>query len=166
MANKLLGIFLVLILSACTAPPKGPPTDERTVRQNSGEVEKKAELPLAGATEAQAAATPPEPRCTKQLKQGYALRERIDNEYWQSRRAGTFRDQGDEFTARWGKEAGEWADSEEPLPKCTNTYRRGEWGSEVEQYQKFSSDEIGSPRVDLQGTVASPTPRLRPSLRA
>jgi hypothetical protein len=188
MANKLLGIFLCLILSACSTPPKAPTTDERTVRQGRGEVEKlctenappgytsgtearlKAELPLAGTTEAQAegvlknyfdqhprggpdrgedlekylfhicqmsntggwsageterfinlfmdgrttsksevAATPPEPRCTKQLKQGYALRERIDNEYWQSRRDGTFLDRRDEFTARWGKEAGEWA---------------------------------------------------------
>ena len=109
MANKLFGIFLFLILSACTAPPKGPLTDEQTVRQDNGEVEKKAQLPPAGTTEAQADATPPAPRCTKQLVHGYTLRERIDNEYWQSRRAGTFRDQGDEFTARWGKEAGEWA---------------------------------------------------------
>ena len=109
MANKLLGIFLCLILSACSAPPKAPTTEERTVRQGSGEVEKKGELPPAGTTEAQAAATRPGSRCTMQLKHGYALRERIDNEYWQSRRAGTFRDQRDEFTARWGKEAGEWA---------------------------------------------------------
>jgi len=109
MANKLLGIFLCLILSACSAPPKAPTTEERTVRQGSGEVEKKADLPPAGTTEAQVATTPSESRCTKQLQQGYALRERIDNEYWQSRRAGTFRDQRDEFTARWGQEAGKWA---------------------------------------------------------
>ena len=43
------------------------------------------------------------------LTVGYALRERIDNEYWQSRRAGPFLDRRDEFTARWGEEAGEWA---------------------------------------------------------
>ena len=172
MANKLLGIFLFLILSACSAPLKAPTTDERTVRQDSGEVEKPP-----GTTEGQTAATPSAPRCTKQLKQGYALRERIDNEYWQSRRAGTFRDQRDEFTARWGKEAGIvgrrdksrsssnwWADSEEPIPKCTHTYRHGEWGCAVEQYQKFSSDEIGSPSVDLQGTLASPTPMFPPVL--
>ena len=128
MANKLFGIFLCLILSACSAPPKAPTADERTMRQGSGEVEKlytenpppgytngtetrvKAELPLEGTTEAQAAPTPPDSRCTKQLEHGYALRERIDNEYWQSRRAGTFLDRRDEFTARWGNEAGEWAD--------------------------------------------------------
>jgi len=110
MANKLLGIFLVLILSACSAPPKAPTTDERTVRQDRGEVEK-----TAGTTEAQTATTPPESRCTKQLKQGYALRERIDNEYWQSRRARTFRDRRDEFTARWGEEAGQWADQTRAL---------------------------------------------------
>ena len=104
MANKLLGLFLFLILSACSATPKAPTTDEPTVRQDRGEVEKPA-----GTTEAHIATTPPEPRCTKQLKQGFALRERIDNEYWQSRRAGTFQDQREEFTARWGKEAGEWA---------------------------------------------------------
>jgi hypothetical protein len=110
MANKLLGIFLCLILSACNTTPKASTTEERIVRQGgSGEVEKKAEVPIAGTTETQATATPPEPRCTKQLKQGYALRERIDNEYWQSRRARTFGDQGDELTARWDKEAGEWA---------------------------------------------------------
>src|SRR5207249_6209943 len=63
---------LCLILSACNTPPKAPTTDERTVRQGSGQVEKlctenpppgytsgmearlKAELPLAGTTEAQA----------------------------------------------------------------------------------------------------------------
>jgi len=28
----------------------------------------------------------------------------------------------------------------------------------VEQYQKFSSDKIGSPNVDLQSTIASPPP--------
>lgn len=99
MANKLLGIVLILILSACSAPPKAPTTDERTVHQDSGEAEKPT-----GTTKAQT-----EPRCTTQLTQGYALRERIDNEYWQSRRAGTFRDQRDELTARWGKEAGQWA---------------------------------------------------------
>ena len=104
IANNLLGIFLFLILSACSAPPKAPTTDGRTVRQDSGEAEKPA-----GTTESQTAATPTAPRCTKQLEHGYALRERIDNEYWQSRRAGTFRDQRDELTARWGKEAGQWA---------------------------------------------------------
>jgi hypothetical protein len=127
MANKLLGIVLCLILSACSTTPKAPTTDERTVRQGRGEVEKlytesplpgytnetdarlKAEVPLAGTNETQAAAPAPDSRCTKQLKQGYALRERIDNEYWQSRRAGTFLDRRDEFTARWGEEAGEWA---------------------------------------------------------
>ena len=127
MANKLLGIFLFLILSACSTPSNALTTDEWTVRQGSGEVEKlytenpppgdtnemeargKAELPRTGTTEAQTAATPPAPRCTKQLEQGYALRERIDNEYRRSRRAGTFLGRRDEFTARWGKEAGEWA---------------------------------------------------------
>jgi hypothetical protein len=97
------------------------------MRQGRGEVEKlytesqlpgytneadarlKAEVPLEGTTETQAAVPPPDSRCIKQLKQGYALRERIDNEYWQSRRAGTFLDRRDEFTARWGEEAGEWA---------------------------------------------------------
>ena len=133
MVNKLLGIFLCLILSACSAPLTAPTTEERAVRQGRGDVEKlstenlppgytsgretrlKAELPLAGTTEAQPATTPSEPRCTKQLKQGYALRERIDNEYWQSRRAGTFRDQRDELTARWGEEAGQWADETRAL---------------------------------------------------
>jgi hypothetical protein len=110
MANKLLGIFLCLILSACSAPPRVPTTDERTVRQDGGKVEQPA-----GTTEAQPATTPPEPRCTKQLKQGYALRERIDNEYWQSRRNGTFRDRSDELTARWGEEAGQWADETRAL---------------------------------------------------
>jgi hypothetical protein len=104
MANKLLGIFLCLILSACSTPPKAPTTDQRTVRQDSGEGEKPA-----GTTAAQTAATLPDPKCITQLKQGYALRERIDNEYGHNRRAGTFQDQREEFTARWDKEAVEWA---------------------------------------------------------
>ena len=104
MANKLLGIFLCLIFSACSTLPKAPTTEERAVRQDSGDIEKPA-----GTTEAKKAATPPSPRCTRQLDHGYTLRDRIDNEYWQSRRDGTFRDRSDEFTARWGEEAGEWA---------------------------------------------------------
>ena len=51
----------------------------------------------------------PDSRCTKQLKQGYALRERIDSEYAQSRIAGTFRDRRDEFITKWSTETGEWA---------------------------------------------------------
>jgi hypothetical protein len=105
MANKLLGIFLCLILSACSAPTKAPPTDDVTVSQVRGVPETST-----GTTEMPTAITPPEPRCTKQLKQGYALKDRIDTEYWQSRRDGTFRDRSDEFTARWGAEAGQWAD--------------------------------------------------------
>lgn len=110
MANKLLGIFLCLILSACSAPTKAPTTDEGTVRQDREEPEKSS-----GATEMPTATTPPESRCTNQLKQGYALRERIDKEYGQSRRDGTFRDRSDEFTARWGAEAGQWADETKAL---------------------------------------------------
>ena len=127
MANKLFGIFIFLILSACSAPSKALTTDEWTVRQDSREVEKlytenpppgytnemeagvKAERLPTGITEAQTAATSTSPRCRKQLGYGYALRERIDNEYRQSRRAGTFFGRKEEFTARWGKEAGEWA---------------------------------------------------------
>ena len=69
IANTLLGIVLCLMLSACSAPPKTPTTDERTVRQTRGELEKPA-----GITEAPTATTPPGSRCTSQLKQGYALR--------------------------------------------------------------------------------------------
>lgn len=104
MANKLLGIFLCLIFSACSTLPKASTTEERAVRQDSGDIEKPA-----GTTETKKSATPPAPRCTKQLDHGYALRARIDNEYWQSRRAGTFLGRSDEFTARWAKEAGQWA---------------------------------------------------------
>jgi hypothetical protein len=110
MANKLLGIFLCLILSACSAPIKAPTTDEGVVRQDRGEPEQSP-----GTTERSTATTPPEPRCTKQLKQGYALKDRIDSEYGQSRRDGTFRDQSDEFTARWGEEAKQWADETKAL---------------------------------------------------
>ena len=102
MANKLLGTFLCLTLCACSTPSKAPTIDERALRQGGEEVEKPT-------TEGQAAAIPPDPKCLTQLKQGYALRERIDNEYWQSRRAGTFQDQREEFTARWEKEAVAWA---------------------------------------------------------
>lgn len=104
-ANKLLGIILFLILSACSAPPNAPTTDERAVRNDSEAVEAPP-----GIIKSQTAPAPPEPRCTKQLKEGYGLRERIDNEYWQSRRDGTFRDQNDELTAKWGEQAGQWAD--------------------------------------------------------
>ena len=83
MANNLLGILLFLILSVYSAPSKAQTPEEAQVQ---------AELSPIATTEAQPAAPPPAPKCTQQLKQGYALRERIDNEYWQSRRAGTFLD--------------------------------------------------------------------------
>ena len=102
--HKLLGIFLVLLLSGCSAPPKAT-TDERAMRHESEAVETPERT-----TKSQTDATPAEPRCTKQLKYGYTLRERIDSEYWQSRRDGTFRDRSDELTAKWGEEAGQWAD--------------------------------------------------------
>src|SRR5262245_10513971 len=105
MANKLLRIFLFLVLSACSAHHMAPNTEHRSARQDNGEVENPTET-----TEVQTALTASASRCTKQLHQGYALRERIDNEYWQSRREGTFLGQRDEFTAKWSEEAGQWAD--------------------------------------------------------
>jgi hypothetical protein len=110
MAKKLLGIFLCVILSACSTPSKAPITDERVTRQGSGEVEKlHTDNPPPEIAEGQAVTAPPDSRCTKQLKQGYALRERIDSEYGQSRVAGTFSDRRDEFTTRWSREAVKWA---------------------------------------------------------
>jgi hypothetical protein len=105
--HTLLGILLCVVFSACSTPPKVSTTDERIVHQGDGKVEQLlTEEPLS---EGQGAAVLPNSRCTKQLKQGYALRERIDSEYAQSRVAGTFRDRRDEFITRWSKEAGEWA---------------------------------------------------------
>ena len=75
------------------------------------------------------------------------------------RRSGTMgrRDQGPPASNRW-------ADSKEPIPKCQNTDRHGEWRCEVEQYPKLSSDEIGRPRVDLQSPLTSPPPILPPGI--
>lgn len=104
MANKRLGIVLCLLLSACSTSPKAPTIDELRARQAPGEGTNTGAQPPAGTTEGQSAA-----RCTTKLKQGYALRERIDTEYRESRRAGTFRDQREAFIARWEKETGKWA---------------------------------------------------------
>jgi hypothetical protein len=109
MTNTLFGILLSLLLSACSVSPTTATTEEPTLRQGRGDVAINGLQPPAGTTEEQTAVTRPGARCTTQLKQGYALRERIDKEYWQSRRAGTFRDQRDAFIARWEKEAGKWA---------------------------------------------------------
>jgi hypothetical protein len=82
MANKLLGVFLCLILSASSTLLMAATTDERSMRQGSGEVETlHTDNPSPEIAEGHAAAAPPDSRCTKQLKQGYALRERIDSEY-------------------------------------------------------------------------------------
>lgn len=106
--HALLGILLCVVFSACSTPPKFPTTDERIVRQGDGKAEQLlTENPSI--PEGQGTAALPDSRCTKQLKQGYALRERIDSEYAQSRIAGTFRDRRDEFITRWSKETGEWA---------------------------------------------------------
>ena len=48
MANKLLGIFLCLILSACSTPPKAPTTDERG--WSAGETERSKKLFVDGWT--------------------------------------------------------------------------------------------------------------------
>jgi hypothetical protein len=110
MANKPFGIVLCLTLSACSVPSQAPSTAERTMRQGSGGVETRyPENLTTGTSEGQPAATPPDSRCTKQLKQGYALRERIDREYGQSRIAGIFQDRRDEFMTRWSRETVEWA---------------------------------------------------------
>jgi len=98
MSNRLLGISFCLLLSACSA------TEESTVRQGPGDVANNGVRPPAATTEMHAAAS-----CTSKLKQGYALRERIDKEYWESRRTRTFQAQRDALIARWEKEAGRWA---------------------------------------------------------
>ena len=100
MANKPFGIVLCLTLSACSVPSQAPSTAERTMRQGSGGVETRyPENLTTGTSEGQPAATPP----------GYALRERIDREYGQSRIAGIFQDRRDEFMTRWSRETVEWA---------------------------------------------------------
>ena len=77
--------------------------------------------------------------------------------------------------ARWVKETGQWAAETKTVllqiggPTAKTRFQNaqtpigmvsGRCG--VEQYQKLSSDKIGRPRVDLQGTIASPTPMLPP----
>ena len=110
LARKLFSVMLCLTLSACSAPSKTPPTDERTLRQSPEGVKTVGpENPTPKPTEGHVAATPSDSRCIKQLKQGYALKERIDREYRQSRIAGTFRDRRDEFMTRWSREAAAWA---------------------------------------------------------
>jgi len=107
MANTLLGVFLVLTLSASSTLLMAATTDEQSM-QGIVEVETlqtdnpSLEIP-EGAT------GPPDSRCIKQLKKGYALRQRIDSEYGQSRIAGTFRNLRDEFTTRWSRDTVKWA---------------------------------------------------------
>lgn len=113
-ANNVLGMCLCLILSACSTPYKAPTTDAPAVRQGGREAETlHTENPPAERAEKHTAATPSatpsDSRCTKQLKQGYALKERIDSEYSQSRIAGTFRDRRDEFMTRWSRETAAWS---------------------------------------------------------
>ena len=110
MANKLPGVFLFLTLSASSTLSMAATTDEQSMLQGSGEVDTlHTDNPSPEIAEGHAPAAPPDTRCTKQLKQGYALRERIDSEYGQSRIAGTFRDRRDEFTTRWNRETVKWA---------------------------------------------------------
>jgi hypothetical protein len=110
MANKLLGVLLFFTLSASSTLLMAATTDEQSMRHGGGEVEAlHTDNSSPGIAEGQAAAVPSDSRCIKQLKQGYALRERIDSEYGQSRIAGTFRDRRDEFTTRWSRETVKWA---------------------------------------------------------
>ncbi len=51
----------------------------------------------------------PHPKCKHQLESGYALKERIDDEYRQYIKAGIFQARREEFTASWDSEAEEWA---------------------------------------------------------
>jgi hypothetical protein len=55
MANKLLGIFLCLILSACSTPPKAPTTDERG--WSAGETERYNKAFMDGWTTSQSGKT-------------------------------------------------------------------------------------------------------------
>lgn len=108
-SNRGLGIALSLLLSACSASPTTPTSEAPTLRQNHGALEHNGGRPPAGTAEGQTASMRPGARCTTQLKQGYALKDRIDREYRESRRARTFLDQKDALTARWEREAGKWA---------------------------------------------------------
>lgn len=71
-------------------------------------------------------ATLPNPKCMKQLEKGYALKDDIDNEYWQTKRAGTFHDKMDEFRAKWNRDAGRWAaETEAVLVQISGPIDRG-----------------------------------------
>jgi hypothetical protein len=87
MQKPILPLFvcLCLALSACTAP--APST------QDQGERE----------------VVVPNPKCIQQLRSGYALNERIDEEYEQTLKAGVFQGHMEELTAKWSNEANEWA---------------------------------------------------------
>lgn len=47
-------------------------------------------------------------RCTQHQEEGYALKETIDTEYWQTRRDGTFQPRREELIKRWNQLAVDW----------------------------------------------------------
>lgn len=55
------------------------------------------------------------PKCVRQLESGYALKDKIDSEYWSSRKSGIFQDRREEFTAGWDREAGQWGATTEAV---------------------------------------------------
>jgi hypothetical protein len=48
-------------------------------------------------------------KCAKQLDNGYAVKDRISDEYWENIRRGTFQDNRDTFTDKWNNEAKSWS---------------------------------------------------------
>lgn len=54
-------------------------------------------------------------RCTHQQEEGYALKETIDTEYWQTRHDGTFQPRREELIKRWNQLAVDWASRTETV---------------------------------------------------
>lgn len=52
--------------------------------------------------------TSPNPKCMQQLQSGYALKEKIDEEYSRNRKAGTFQPHEAEFVKKWATDEREW----------------------------------------------------------
>ena len=50
----------------------------------------------------------PNPNCMHQLQSGYALKEKIDEEYSRNRKAGTFQSHETDFVKKWATDEREW----------------------------------------------------------
>lgn len=95
-------------------------------------------------------------RCTQHQEEGYALKETIDAEYWQTRRDGTFQPRREELIKRWNQLTVDWTSRTETfLMEAGGHLKKGRFKNAVIPSTGLhgTNDQWNSIRNFLQGRL-------------